>query len=973
MITNSARGVSARHIRIELLLIVLPLLLALACACACASNCIGEVKTQGLTSPVTLTDRVVTGVYPNFFYIQDTESGHHSCGIMVKSSVVPTVTDTVTVIGTLAQDPDTDELCINASSVDITDSAALPKALGRNNRDVGGGSQGSATGPADGGMNTIGVLQTTWGKASSVVKGQSLIVDDGSRCPVKVVGPVYSINNNDYVRVVGVAGVEKNGTAHTRVIRIRDWNDAIALGTTPPALTDPLIDLDPADLAAGDLACWPNKGTLGGIFGADGTTPNVGVVAGKKCVTFADTDRMKASFLAPSGITGSGDYSVVFWAYKTSLVPEMPVLSWAARNGSAGACAGFNFGNLVNTGAATHGTDPFDLAFGFPKPSANMWRQIAITYDGVTEKCYLDGTLSATEAKTLAIASGERVYVGCGYSLNDGVYSPDVFLPASVASVRVYDYLLSDTQINQMYTAVVTTHTISGQVKNKSTGIVMSGARVYVSDTVPASANPAFYKTTDSSGNYTVTVAAGVWHVMVIAPAFLAAPDTVVDVTSSNVTGLNYQLTFTPTTEVVNVDAAYMAQGPLTSCANLGAQPGSFTTDGTTPVVETIEGVPCITFDGTNHLRSDFVLPVHMTSLMDWSICAWVYNPSIDPVECMFSWAKDGGAAGSVAQINYGSSATSGAVYHGGALNLGFGSGLPPAGAWRHIAVTFGSTSEKVYVDGALVSSGTRALNVGFGCPAFVGCGYLYDGSNYTTESNFTGSIARLTAYDRVLDAATIHTLALADLRTVKIMPLGDSITDGYNVAGGYRIKLWADIQGIGKHIDFVGSQSNGPPALGDHDHEGHPGWQCTDLIANIDTWMDSAKPKIVLVHICTNDIAGGASADTCISRLSTLIDKIWAKLPIAGKIYVAQVTPRTDNAALNDRTKEFNSKVPDLVAQKVVAGKNVHVVNMYGDPVTNPSGVMTTDLADGLHPNQAGYDKMGDLWFNAIQGDLVW
>lgn len=682
-------------------------MVAFACACGHASNCIGEVKTQGLATPVTLTDRVVTGVYSNSFYIQDTESGHTACGIMVKSPVVPTVTDTVTVVGTLARDPDTDELCINASSVDITGSAALPKSLGRNNRDVGGGSQGSATGPDAGGVNTIGVLQTTWGKASSVVKGQSMIVDDGSGCPVKVVGPVYSISNNDFVRVNGVAGVEKSGSAHTRVIRIRDWKDAVALGTTPPALTDPLIDLDSADLATGDLACWPNKGILGGIFGADGTTPNVGVVAGKKCVTFADTDRMKASFLAPSGITGSGDYSVVFWAYKTSLIPEMPVLSWAARNGSAGTCAQFNFGNLVGTGATTHGTDPFDLAFGYLKPSANMWHHVAITYDGVTEKCYLDGTLSATEAKTLAIASGERVYVGCGYSLNAGAYSPEVFLPASVASLQVYDYPLSDTQINQMYTSAVITHTISGLVKNKSTGGGVSSARVYVSDTEPAFANPAFYKVTDSSGNYTVTVTAGVWHVRVAAATYLSLTDTVVEVTSSNVTGLIHQMTPTPTTEIVYLDAAYLLQGPLTSCANMGAQLGNFTSDGTTVDVETVDGTPCITFDGTNHLKSDFVLPIHMTAQLDWSICAWVYNPTIDPIECLLGWAKDGGVAGSVAQINYGSSATFGAAYHGGTLGMGFGSGQPSAGAWHHIAVTFASNySEKVYVDGTLVYPG---------------------------------------------------------------------------------------------------------------------------------------------------------------------------------------------------------------------------------------------------------------------------
>jgi len=32
-------------------------------------------------------------------------------------------------------------------------------------------------------------------------------------------------------------------------------------------------------------------------------------------------------------------------------------------------------------------------------------------------------------------------------------------------------------------------------------------------------------------------------------------------------------------------------------------------------------------------------------------------------------------------------------------------------------------------------------------------------------------------------------------------------------------------------------------------------------------------------------------------------------------------------------------------------------------DAAINP----LTDLADGLHPNQAGYTKMGDAWFGAV------
>ena len=966
---------TARLSRILLLSLVLACLLPQTCVYA--DNCIGQIKTldPATAPPLTLTDKVVTGVFGGSFYIQDTQAGHTSCGIMVKSTVVPMVANKVTVNGALAVDPDSDELCISASSVDITGTAALPKTYGCINKNVGGATIGSAQGPQyGGGPNTVGVLQTTWGRASNVVKGQSMTIDDGSHCPINVIGPIYCINNNDYVRVTGIASIEKAGSTHTRVLRIRDYKDSGAPGVAPPVPTDPLIDLAAADLATGDIAYWSNRGTLGGIFGADGTTPNVGVVAGKKCVTFADTDRMKASFLAPAGITGRGDYSVVFWAYKTSLWPEMPILSWAPRNGTAGTCATFNFGNIVGTGAATHGTDPFDLSFGTLKPSTNFWHQVAVTYDGTTEKCYLDGLLSNSKAKTLAIAAGRRVYVGCGYSFDGAAYTPDVFLPGSVASLQVYDYSLSATQIGQSYASVVNTHAIRGVVKAQGSNTVINGAKVYLSKSVPASADPAFLAIADANGAFSCTLPAGVWHTLVSAALYETSGDLTVDLTNSDLTNVTFYLIPRPTTEVVNLDAASLSQGPLVSCQNLGAQPGSFSSEGTSPVVETISGAPAITFHGSDHLRADFPLAYHMTSMLDWSVCAWVYNPSFDPVETIFSWTPTQGAGGTSAQINFGNSATSGAVGHSG-WDMGFPT-QPSAAAWHHIAVTYGGATyaEKVYVDGTQVKTQSKVFSLPFGGSVFVGCGYRFDGSNYYYDSSFSGSISSLAVYDSVLDAGIVSAQAANYPQAVKVMPLGDSITDGYNIVGGYRIKLWADVQGIGKHINFVGSQSNGPTSLPDKDHEGHPGWQCTDLIANIDGWMDAAKPRIVLIHICTNDISAGASPDTCISRVSTLIDKIYAKFTQYNiqnpKIYVAQIVPRTDTVN-NEITKVYNSKIPDLAAQKVAAGKQVYVVNMFGDVVTNPNGVFTTDLADMLHPNQVGYDKMGDLWFNAIKDDI--
>jgi hypothetical protein len=60
----------------------------------------------------------------------------------------------------------------------------------------------------------------------------------------------------------------------------------------------------------------------------------------------------------------------------------------------------------------------------------------------------------------------------------------------------------------------------------------------------------------------------------------------------------------------------------------------------------------------------------------------------------------------------------------------------------------------------------------------------------------------------------------------VRVMPLGDSITEGTQVPGGYRIGLWQRLNTNGYRVDLVGSQFNGPTSLGDHDHEGHPGWR---------------------------------------------------------------------------------------------------------------------------------------------------
>ncbi len=99
-----------------------------------------------------------------------------------------------------------------------------------------------------------------------------------------------------------------------------------------------------------------------------------------------------------------------------------------------------------------------------------------------------------------------------------------------------------------------------------------------------------------------------------------------------------------------------------------------------------------------------------------------------------------------------------------------------------------------------------------------------------------------------------------------KIMPFGDSITDGYNgdTPGGYRVELFRLAHAAGKNITFVGSGSNGPNTVGGvafpHNHEGHSGWTIapaggrSGISTLVSTVMPQYKPDIVLLMIGTND-----------------------------------------------------------------------------------------------------------------------
>ncbi|KAL9635740.1 MAG: hypothetical protein Q9204_002513 [Flavoplaca sp. TL-2023a] len=197
----------------------------------------------------------------------------------------------------------------------------------------------------------------------------------------------------------------------------------------------------------------------------------------------------------------------------------------------------------------------------------------------------------------------------------------------------------------------------------------------------------------------------------------------------------------------------------------------------------------------------------------------------------------------------------------------------------------------------------------------------------------------------------------------LRILPLGDSITYGYQPAddgnqnNGYRLQLLKDLSG--SNVKFVGSVRSG--TMSDSRNEGHSGATIKQTEGFADLSLNQ-RPNVILIHIGTNDLNEHPPKDpyeAAPERLDSLLSKIIDACPDA-TILVARII-RIKDSTSDARVQAYNARIPALVAGHVAQGhQNIAAINF--------SSVQANDLADGLHPTNDGYAKMGDIWFSAIQ-----
>jgi len=325
-------------------------------------------------------------------------------------------------------------------------------------------------------------------------------------------------------------------------------------------------------------------------------------------------------------------------------------------------------------------------------------------------------------------------------------------------------------------------------------------------------------------------------------------------------------------------------------------------------------------------------------------------------------------------------------------------------GLWHHVAATRDSSTGqvKLYIDGALDTVAGAPMG-----PRTAPVELRIGASRNPAPVFFVGGMDELQFHAGVLNPAEVAELSgypepppppTGDV--LKIHPLGDSITWGYTTAsaadspGGYREPLYRNlIVNGGPEVEFLGANTSNPGPLLTRDnqtrHDGYPQYTLTEISNNLDAnaptgktrgnnggfWLTGGgvrpaiEPDIILLLAGTNDIEGGADAALIESRMDAMVAKIFALRPTT-KIFLASIPPYPADAAKTATAAEYNRlMVLHTVPKYLSRGFDIRFVDQYRNFIAGDV-VIAALYGDTIHPNEAGYQLMGDTWAAAILSD---
>lgn len=238
-----------------------------------------------------------------------------------------------------------------------------------------------------------------------------------------------------------------------------------------------------------------------------------------------------------------------------------------------------------------------------------------------------------------------------------------------------------------------------------------------------------------------------------------------------------------------------------------------------------------------------------------------------------------------------------------------------------------------------------------------------------------TGVSVKYSRFPIILVGICAFALLKAD--PVRILPLGNSITQANNTHLSYRYPLWKKLIDDNLSFDYVGSMinnKNGNPVwpdynghMFDQNHDGHWGWRTDQILDGhpsvpgefyLSYWLQSYTPDIALIHLGSNDMIQYQTVESTIIELEDVIGTLRNDNPEI-IILLAQLIPTTLPA--NSLITQLNSMIPGIAVEFSEPSSPIYIVDQ------NSGFDAVTDTYDGVHPNESGEEKMAQQWRDAI------
>jgi lysophospholipase L1-like esterase len=205
---------------------------------------------------------------------------------------------------------------------------------------------------------------------------------------------------------------------------------------------------------------------------------------------------------------------------------------------------------------------------------------------------------------------------------------------------------------------------------------------------------------------------------------------------------------------------------------------------------------------------------------------------------------------------------------------------------------------------------------------------------------------------------------AVPVLSSVRFVAFGDSITEGttspdpttllLSLIESYPYKLQALLSA--RYIDQTVVVLN----------RGRAGERVSSGVTRLPGVLNNDKPQVLLLLHGANDLLGAASSGSFDAAIGRIITGLEDMIEIARKrgvrVMLANFPPQNPNGSRGggaEAVVELNNEIAALASDEGIV-----LVDLFGGLNGTPTGSIGVD---GLHPTDAGYTKIANIWYEAI------